>query len=96
MKNPFTGKEIQGKSISEIFGLNFETKKKEEKEAVNPPLAISDEERLRRLEEKLEQFEAENRMLRTTLCEIAKPEINSIAKIKSVIKYNVQNEEEDS
>lgn len=85
MKNPFL--KTKGKTISE-FAKEFlniqpaesETAEQQEVSKTNESL----DEKLAQLQEKVKSLEIENAALKSAMSEIAKPDTNSIAKIRAI------------
>ena len=86
MKNPFF--KTKGKTISEFAkeflniqpAVESETAEQQEVSKTNESL----DEKLAQLQEKVESLEIENAALKSAMSEIAKPDTNSIAKIRAI------------
>ena len=80
MKNPLTGKDIQTSTLKE-FTRQLTGKQKEQHKSGS---ILSQPDRLKELKDEILSLKAENELYRIAFSEMAKPETNSIAKIRAI------------
>ena len=78
MKNPLTGKDIQTSTLTEF------TRQLVGKEQHKSGSNLSQPDRLKELKDEILSLKAENELYRIAFSEMAKPETNSIAKIRAI------------